>query len=938
SDAFVKRMSVATLDDDNVHVKELNRLFLGCAREGQNYLDADGLHALCVKLNLAAFADGIVERVLCGFRVVDFQAFKDRFVQLLPEIIDVNSSSETIDRNAEKTLAELGVEPGATLTRYKTRLLCENTPELNRLSVVDINAIFDRADTNGTGQITLNDFLSQYKLHKRLSQEVNFITDTFVPSVNLFESIDPSNSGTVDSQGLLEHWASCGISIEQGLTVLKQTGQPLEGAVNAMTLSGSLERQLSEFAAAPAASAVVRVALLSLHAFIDHLRCMVREGESRAEHLHKQLQLANQRRTLLIEELEHNQLSIEEGYEQRLRETEERYRSRVGQMEERFRIEKKELAKELAQAEEELSRARQSESASRNRLQLVERQCNRLSDEARELAETVQQMEQLNRQLRTELSKTMQPRPMDDHAPAIMWRHRVELLLAHNKRLRDKIDELANSERKKHSSLRTVDPLYTRWTSAFRSQLLAIRKRRLARSNADTLSEMESEPESIFVRARKRRLLKVRERKRRHEKIGRPMPSCSSSGENAVAEKESNSLQKTMGERELQMLLEKGREEEMKKLKEEHRKEIVALKHSASKALADALNDQERQITQNFEKERRQFEVKLASEKNALERKFAEEKMKLINRLQEEFEQELSRLRSSFSPVTSEDSRNYRRQIEQLESSLRGQRNGYEKKMADLKEKYRNELNSFRSMLKPSDSSPSSFIALVEKYRNSEVLPTSTNRFLDETKMMSIEKTSVPQLATFPLQKTKLPLAPSGRCGRCEMVDGKLKQIHIALTTEGNPIESGIEDVGSSADSVIEEKAVLKNENKKLKGRLELAKERVTELRLFLSLHNNGALSDRYRGALGGSENSDIRRSRFLEGNIEGFRLGKYAEMVKHCERLEADNAILCARLTESRQLVKSIAASYSRQLDETTRLGDLVQRIYAPTERQTDT
>lgn len=55
-------------------------------------------------------------------------------------------------------------------------------------------------------------------------------------------------------------------------TRLQQTGQPLEGAVNAMTLSGSLERQLSEFAAAPAASAVVRVALLSLHAFIDHLR------------------------------------------------------------------------------------------------------------------------------------------------------------------------------------------------------------------------------------------------------------------------------------------------------------------------------------------------------------------------------------------------------------------------------------------------------------------------------------------------------------------------------------------------------------------------------------------------------------------------------------------------------------------------------------------
>ncbi|VDM46614.1 unnamed protein product [Toxocara canis] len=260
-------MSVATLDDDNVHVKELNRLFLGCAREGQNYLDEDGLHALCAKLNLAPFADAIVERVLCGYRVVDFQAFKDRFVQLLPEIIDVSSSSEIIERNAQKTLAELGIEPGASLTRYKTRLL---------LSVVDINTLFDRADTNGLGQISLSAFLSQFKHHKRLSQEVNFITDTFVPSVNLFEAIDPSNSGTVDSQGLLEHWASCGISIEQGLTVLKQTGQPLEGAVNAMSLSGSLERQLSEFAAAPAASAVVRVALLSLHAFIDHLRSVAK--------------------------------------------------------------------------------------------------------------------------------------------------------------------------------------------------------------------------------------------------------------------------------------------------------------------------------------------------------------------------------------------------------------------------------------------------------------------------------------------------------------------------------------------------------------------------------------------------------------------------------------------------------------------------------------
>lgn len=36
----------------------------------------------------------------------------------------------------------------------------------------------------------------------------------------------------------------------------------------------------------------------------------------------------------------------------------------------------------------------------------------------------------------------------------------------------------------------------------------------------------------------------------------------------------------------------------IEQLREQHRKEIAALKHSASKALADALNDQQRQILQ----------------------------------------------------------------------------------------------------------------------------------------------------------------------------------------------------------------------------------------------------------------------------------------------------------------------------------------------------
>lgn len=65
----------------------------------------------------------------------------------------------------------------------------------------------------------------------------------------------------------------------------------------------------------------------------------------------------------------------------------------------------------MPQVEEELSRAKQSETSTRSKMHLIERQNARLNEESRELAETVQQLEQLNRQLRTELSKVRNARP-----------------------------------------------------------------------------------------------------------------------------------------------------------------------------------------------------------------------------------------------------------------------------------------------------------------------------------------------------------------------------------------------------------------------------------------------------------------------------------------------------------------------------------------------
>lgn len=63
------------------------------------------------------------------------------------------------------------------------------------MNTVDINDLFGRADSKHAGRITINQFLNQYQIQKQLNDEVNFIAETFAPSVNLFEAIDTNNTG-----------------------------------------------------------------------------------------------------------------------------------------------------------------------------------------------------------------------------------------------------------------------------------------------------------------------------------------------------------------------------------------------------------------------------------------------------------------------------------------------------------------------------------------------------------------------------------------------------------------------------------------------------------------------------------------------------------------------------------------------------------------------
>uniref|UniRef100_A0A1I7X1D3 GOLGA2L5 domain-containing protein n=1 Tax=Heterorhabditis bacteriophora TaxID=37862 RepID=A0A1I7X1D3_HETBA len=284
-------------------------------------------------------------------------------------------------------------------------------------------------------------------------------------------------------------------------------------------------------------------------------------------------------------------------------------------MEDKFRIDKREIQNEMEQLEEELSRIRQSETSTKNKVLLLERQNVRLNEEAREQAENVSQLEQLNRQLRTELSKAMQPRPVEDNTQLIMWKQKVDLVVAHNKRLREKIQDLTNSQKKKNRIASEGEPLTIRWSPAFRNQVMMIRKRRQTRG--DTLSDMDSEPESIFVRHRRRRLLKRKDRKKRLDGITSRL-TLQDSGPylfifcfitlviyRLLHKKHSSAIkylddsqQERGGKSEEQMS--KRMEEYLIRLREDHRKEILVSRQTAGKTLADALSDQSKQLNAQY--------------------------------------------------------------------------------------------------------------------------------------------------------------------------------------------------------------------------------------------------------------------------------------------------------------------------------------------------
>ncbi|VDK28053.1 unnamed protein product [Gongylonema pulchrum] len=207
----------------------------------------------------------------------------------------------------------------------------------------------------------------------------------------------------------------------------------------------------------------------------------------------------------------------------------------------------------------------------------------------------------------------------------------------------------------------------------------------------------------------------------------------------------------------------------------------------------------------------------------------------------------------------------------------------------------------------------------------------------DSGEILNIEKTPPTSLSSKTYSRN-VWLAQS-KCAHYEMIRTKLKLIQAAVS-DGNVVESGFEDVISSADSITEDKAQLKSEIKRLNGRLNFAREKIGELHAYLTAQNisSSTTARCLCGCIGNMRSSwtagqtttanaaDTHALTLVRDQSRNGSDGSSSKM----EHLRAENVLLNARLVESSKLVRMLVREYNNQLDKTSRLGKLIRSIYS--------
>ncbi|XP_045607342.1 ninein-like protein isoform X4 [Procambarus clarkii] len=387
-------------------------------------------------------------------------------------------SGDNEEEYLRATWQRLGVGHDGYLSLDELATVC-HAIGMEKVANEVLEQLFSRLDVDGDGRISFEEFVHMFQnggpsgnnslvfdesLHQDLpgaplsrmssvSDERRGISAT---EFSVFSSIDPDSTGYATVDNILELWES--LNISNGVNLLKEMGFPHRSheRLSLCDLSSALEEecQITEDQGSGTSVAAVNVALLTYLHDIKYLRFSLDAARGERKKLRVDLNEANQRLTLLAQELDDHNAHMEASSQYQIQELERQYRDQVRELQEAVTHERDSAREQVSTVAREMqaqnTHLQQEESKLKSKLSSLYADIKRLEAENTELSEKLQeaekQLSQMEKQvadmqtLKNKVAEYESMSPREEEYRRLL--DRLERVTVENQHLRDNNDEL----------------------------------------------------------------------------------------------------------------------------------------------------------------------------------------------------------------------------------------------------------------------------------------------------------------------------------------------------------------------------------------------------------------------------------------------------------------------------------------------------------------
>ncbi|XP_045107729.1 ninein-like [Portunus trituberculatus] len=386
-------------------------------------------------------------------------------------------SGDNEEEYLRATWQRLGVGHDGYLSLEELATVC-HAIGMEKVANEVLEQLFSRLDVDGDGRISFEEFVHMFQNGGPSGNNSLVLDDSLPPDVpgstlscmssasderrgmvmsesSVFSSLDPDSTGYARVEALLEAWE--GLNISNGPSLLRELALPHRPheSLCLRDLAAALESecQLPEEGAGGRVT-LLQMALLTYLHEIKFLRLSVEAARGERDKLKQDLGEANQRVSLLAQDLDDHNARMEAASHLQLQELERQYKEQVRELQEAVVGEREAAREQVSAAAKELhahnSHLQEEESRLKAALAALTADMKRLEAENMELSGKLQEAErqllQMERQvadlhiLKTKIAEYESEGPREEQYRRVV--EQLQRVVAENQQLRDSNDEL----------------------------------------------------------------------------------------------------------------------------------------------------------------------------------------------------------------------------------------------------------------------------------------------------------------------------------------------------------------------------------------------------------------------------------------------------------------------------------------------------------------